>query len=72
MVSAPAGLTANGQRAAVETAEPASQKSPKKKPGKHGGNGNRNVPEVGTDELLGQQQPGDAVGVTTGSDDPGN
>jgi arginine decarboxylase len=72
MVSAPAGLTANGDWSEVRTAEPAPQKSPKKKPGKHGGNGNRNLPEVGHEELLGQQQPGDAVGVTTSSDDPGN
>ena len=61
MVSASAGV-ANGHRAEVRTAEPAAEKPPKKKPGKRSGsNGDQNVPEVGHDELLGRQLPGDAL-----------
>jgi arginine decarboxylase len=52
------GLPSNGHTVA-DTPAP---KTSKKKPAKNGGNGSdRNVPEVGQDELLGQQQPGDAV-----------
>jgi arginine decarboxylase len=40
---------------------PAPQKAPKKKAAKRGGNGDRNLPEVGHEELLGQQRPGDAL-----------
>jgi len=61
MVSESLGLAANGHRRTVHAAAPAPQKAPKKKPGKRGGNGDRNLPEVGHDELLGQQQPGDAL-----------
>jgi arginine decarboxylase len=61
-----AGATTNGHRPVVQTAEPAPQKSPKKKPAKGGGsNGDQNLPEVGAEVLLGEQQPGDAV--STGS-----
>jgi len=63
MVTASAGVAANGHRAELRTADPASEKSPKKKSGKRGGpDGDHSVPEVGRDELLGAQQPGDAVG----------
>jgi arginine decarboxylase len=62
------GLTSNGHGATVHSAPPAPQKAPKKKSAKRGGpNGDRNLPEVGHDELLGQQQPGDAVQADTGS-----
>jgi arginine decarboxylase len=61
MVSESLGLAANGHRRTVHAAVPAPQKAPKKKPGKRGGNGDRNLPEVGHEELLGQQQPGDAL-----------
>ncbi len=60
MVGESLGLAANGHRRTVHAAAPP-QKAPKKKPGKRGGNGDRNLPEVGHDELLGQQQPGDAL-----------
>jgi arginine decarboxylase len=54
------GLTSNGHRS-PGAAGSAPQKAPKKKTAKRDGtNGDRNVPEVGQDELLGQQQPGDA------------
>jgi arginine decarboxylase len=63
MVGASIGLPSNGH-APAEHAD----KAPKKKPAKRAGNGSdRNLPEVGQDELLGEQQPGDAVQVTTGS-----
>jgi Orn/Lys/Arg decarboxylase, C-terminal domain len=59
-VSAP-----NGHRSAVRTAAPAPQKTPRKKSAKRGSpNGDRNLPEVGQDELLVQQQPGDALTAT--------
>jgi arginine decarboxylase len=65
MVSESIGLPTNGHHAAERSAEQAAQKSPKKKPGKRGGygdsDGDRNLPEVGSDELVGQQHPGDAV-----------
>jgi arginine decarboxylase len=52
------GLKTNGHR----TAASAPQKSPKRKQARRAVvNGNRNLPEVGSDELLGQQHPGDAV-----------
>ena len=62
-VGAAVGLPSNGHSPASEAP---SSKAPKKKPTKRPGNGSdRNLPEVGQDELLGEQQPGDAV--TTGS-----
>ena len=63
MLGESVGATAgNGHRSVVRAAAPARQKAPKKKPAKRGGpNGDRDVPEVGHDELLGQQQPGDAL-----------
>ena len=65
MVSESIGLPTNGHHAAERSAEQAAQKSPKKKPGKRGGygdsDGDRNLPEVGSDELVGQQHPDDAV-----------
>ncbi|MGO9925652.1 MAG: aminotransferase class I/II-fold pyridoxal phosphate-dependent enzyme, partial [Mycobacterium sp.] len=57
--------TPNGHRSAVRTAAPAPQKTPRKKSAKRGSpNGDRNLPEVGQDELLVQQQPGDALTAT--------
>ncbi len=56
-VSAAAGLPVNGH-----APEPDKGKAPKKKLARRG-NGNGNVPEVGQDELVGQQQPGDAITV---------
>jgi arginine decarboxylase len=68
MVSESIGLTPNGHGSAVGAAAPAPQKAPKKKSAKRGGpNGDGNLPEVGQDELLGEQQPGDAVHSDTGS-----
>ncbi|OBH05735.1 ornithine decarboxylase [Mycobacterium sp. E2699] len=66
MVSESIGLTThNGHRAPGSTDGPAPQKTPKKKPAKRGvANGEGNVPEVGQDELVGQQYPGDAVDAT--------
>jgi arginine decarboxylase len=61
MVSESLGLAANGHRRTVHAAVPAPQKAPKKKAAKRGGNGDRNLPEVGHEELLGQQRPGDAL-----------
>jgi arginine decarboxylase len=69
MLGASLGLPSNGHREAVPTAEPAAQRSPKKKPGKRGGSGDLNggrdggpdLPEIGSDELVGRQHPGDAV-----------
>jgi arginine/lysine/ornithine decarboxylase len=57
-VSAP-----NGHRSAVRTAAPTPQKTPKKKLAKRGlPNGDRNLlPEVGTEELVGERYPGDVV-----------
>jgi arginine decarboxylase len=50
-------LPSNGHTSAEPT-----EKAAKKKPTKRTGNGqDHNLPEVGQDELLGQQQPGDAV-----------
>jgi arginine decarboxylase len=52
-------LPSNGHHAAEDAS---SAKLSKKKPTKRTGNGSdHNVPEVGQDELLGQQQPGDAL-----------
>jgi arginine decarboxylase len=65
MVGASVGLPSNGHGAAGDTRP---QKASKKRPAKRGGNAHdRNVPEVGQDDLLGQQQPGDAVQADTGS-----
>ncbi|MGA8332145.1 MAG: ornithine decarboxylase, partial [Mycobacterium sp.] len=54
MVGAAVGLPSNGHHPVEETS---SSKTAKKKSVKRAGN----LPEVGQDELLGQQQPGDAV-----------
>jgi hypothetical protein len=57
MVGAAAGLPFNGHHIEAETSSKTT-----KKPAKRGGNGHDSGPaEVGQDELLGQQQPGDAV-----------
>ncbi|MBV8786847.1 MAG: ornithine decarboxylase [Mycobacterium sp.] len=62
MVSAAAGVVTNGHHAEVRSGVPAAEKSTKKKSAKRGGaNGDGNVPEVGSDELIGQQYPGDAA-----------
>jgi arginine decarboxylase len=59
MVSESAGSAPNGHR---RPPAPAPQKAAKKKSAKRGGpNGDRNLPEVGHDELLGRQQSGDAL-----------
>jgi arginine decarboxylase len=61
-------LTSNGHGATVRSATPAPQKAPKKKSAKRTGfNGDQNVPEAGQEELLGEQQPGDAVQADAGS-----
>jgi len=60
-VSAAAGLTVNGHGSAAPALAPG--KTPKKKLARRGGNGERNLPEVGQDELVGSQQPGDAITV---------
>ncbi|MGA7051040.1 MAG: ornithine decarboxylase [Mycobacterium sp.] len=61
-IAAESARASNGHRATVHTAEPASQKSSKKKPSKRDElNDDHKLPEVGQDELLGQQQPGDVV-----------
>jgi arginine decarboxylase len=65
MVGASVGLPSNGHGSA-EPDDGAVPKTPKKKTAKRTGNGrDQNLPEVGQDELLGEQQPGDAVQVTT-------
>jgi arginine decarboxylase len=62
MVAASIGLPSNGRRSADSTPAPAPQKPPKKKSARSSGNGGgQSLPEVGQDELLGEQQPGDAV-----------
>ena len=58
IVGESAGLPANGHRGA---GAPAAQRTPKRKPLRRSGDGAQNVPEVGQDELVGQQVPGDAV-----------
>jgi arginine decarboxylase len=69
MASAAVGLTSNGHRPAVRTPAPAPQKSPKKKSARRGGSaGDRNLPEVGHDELIGQQQGGDAQAAAPSAD----
>src|SRR5246500_307892 len=66
MVSESVGLTSNGHGAAARSAAPPPPKAPKKKSAKRAGfNGDQNLPEVGQDELLTRQQPGDAVGKTS-------
>jgi arginine decarboxylase len=68
MVAASLGLPSNGHRSGDPTPAAAPHKAAKKKPAKRRGNGrDQNLPEVGQDELLGQQQPGDAVQADTGS-----
>lgn len=62
MVSQSAGLSSNGHRFAETAPAPASAKAPKKKSAKRDGpDRGDNVPEIGHDELLGRQQPGDAL-----------
>ena len=65
MVGESVGASSNGHRSAVSTvsgAATAPQKPPKKKQAKSGEfTVGQNLPDVGQDELLGQQQPGDAV-----------
>jgi arginine decarboxylase len=62
MVSAAAGVVTNGHHTEVRSGVPATEKTTKKKSAKRGGaNGEGNVPEVGSDELIGQQHPGDAA-----------
>jgi len=59
MVGESVGATPDGDAA---TAAPATQQPPKRKPARRGGsNGDPKIPEAGHEELLGQQQPGDAV-----------
>jgi arginine decarboxylase len=71
MVGASIGLPSNGHStvaAAVSAPGAPSEKPSKKKPAKRGGNGHgSSLPEVGQDELLGEQQPGDAVQAEAGS-----
>lgn len=55
------GPPPNGHRASDTTAAPIPQKAPKKKSAKRDGPDGQGTPEVGEDELLGQQYPGDAV-----------
>jgi arginine decarboxylase len=62
MVSESVGLTSNGHRSGRRAATATPPKTPKKKSAKRGGaNGDRNLPEVGQDELVGEQQPGDVL-----------
>jgi arginine decarboxylase len=64
------GATPNGHRSRARAAAPSPKKTSKKKSAKRGGpNGDRNVQEIGHDELLGQRQPGDAL---TASAPPGD
>ncbi len=68
MAGAAVGLTSDGHRS-VASAPTASQKPSKKKPGKpgkHDGN-DGDIPEVGVDELIGEQHPGDAVTTPRGA-----
>jgi arginine decarboxylase len=68
MVGASVGLPSNGHSTVAAAVSATPDKPSKKKPAKRGGNGHgSNLPEVGQDELLGQQQPGDAVQAETGS-----
>jgi arginine decarboxylase len=66
MVSAAVGLaTHNGHRPSGSPDGSAPQKPSKKKPTKRAAaDGDGNVPEVGQDELIGRQYPGDAVDTT--------
>jgi arginine decarboxylase len=62
MTGASLGLPRNGDRSPATASAPAVQKPSKKKASKRGGfNDDRNLPEVGHTELLGQQHPGDAI-----------
>jgi arginine decarboxylase len=62
MTSASLGLLRNGDRSPAIASAPAIPKTSKKKPSKRSGfNHDRNLPEVGHTELLGQQHPGDAI-----------
>ena len=65
MVAASVGLPSNGHRPRYVRPAEAPQKTSKRKPARRSGNDrNRNLPEVGQDELLGEQQPGDALTVS--------
>jgi hypothetical protein len=57
MVAASVGVPSNGHRTVVES----STDKAKKKPAKRGNGNGGAVAEVGEHELLGEQQPGDAV-----------
>ncbi|WP_231117930.1 aminotransferase class I/II-fold pyridoxal phosphate-dependent enzyme [Mycobacterium colombiense] len=62
MVSRPAGPASNGDRFAETVPAPASGKAPKRKSAKRDGpDRGGNLPEVGHEELLGRQQPGDGL-----------
>ncbi|OBG31256.1 hypothetical protein A5673_27005 [Mycobacterium sp. E3198] len=65
-VSASTGsATHNGHRAPGGADRPAPQKPSEKKPTKRAGtDDDGNVPEVGQDELIGRQYPGDAADTT--------
>jgi arginine decarboxylase len=70
MAGAAVGLTSNGHRSATRKPAPATKKTPKKKPAKSGEvNGDRDLPEVGHDELLGEQQPGDQAVADVGAEE---
>jgi arginine decarboxylase len=70
MAGAAAGLTSNGHRWVASAPAAASEKPSRKKPGKpekHRGN-DGDIPEVGAEELVGEQYPGDAVTTPRGAD----
>ncbi len=69
--SATAGLMPNGHRSPAPPPAPAREKSSEKKPARRSGsNGDRKPPEVGHEELIGQQLPGDAPQIGTESAAP--
>ncbi|WP_239645427.1 ornithine decarboxylase [Mycobacterium sp. UM_CSW] len=73
MVSEAVGLAPNGHRPSRAKAAPAAAKGPKKKSAKHGrSNGHGNVPEVGHEELVGSQHPGDALAADPPTADEGD
>jgi arginine decarboxylase len=70
MVGESVGLTSNGHRSTAPAPGSAPEKPSKKKPAKRGGtNGDRNLPEVGAEELIGEQYPGDAMHADAASSD---
>ncbi|WP_231985482.1 aminotransferase class I/II-fold pyridoxal phosphate-dependent enzyme [Mycobacterium sp. E796] len=73
VVSESVGLAPNGHRPSRAKVAPAAAKAPKKKSAKHGrSNGDGNVPEVGHEELVGSQYPGDAVAADPPTADGGD